>query len=95
MHARRALAAGRALAAAFAAQELHEEARDVDHAGALVHDDHAARTHRRAELLEGLVVGGHVEQGGRHAAAGGAADLHGFDLVTRRGAPADGVDDLA
>jgi hypothetical protein len=41
-HALGAHAARRALAAALFLGELEEEAGDVDHAGILVHDDHAA-----------------------------------------------------
>ena len=48
----------------------------------VVHDDHAARAHDRADLRQRLVVDRHVEVLGRDAAAGGAA---GLDRLERRG----------
>ena len=45
-------AAGRALAAGLVLREVEEEAGHVDHAGVLVHDDHAAGAHDGAELLQ-------------------------------------------
>jgi hypothetical protein len=49
-HPPRAFAAGDALAAALALDEVHEELGDVHHAGVLVHDDHAAAAHHRADF---------------------------------------------
>ena len=94
-HALGADPAGRALAAALLLGELEEEARHVDHARVLVHDDEAARAHDGAELLQRLVVDGHVEVPVGHAAARGAAELHGLQGLAAGHAAADLVDDLA
>jgi len=94
VHARGALAARRALAAALAPDEL-QELGDVDHAGALVHDDQPPRAHHGAELLQGADSPSRVEVLVRDAAAAGTADLHGLDAVAGGGAAADVVDDLA
>ena len=72
-------AAGHALAAGFIPAEGHEEGGDAHHVGVVVHHHHAAGTHDRAQLLQALVIHRRVEQGGRHAAAGGTAGLHGLD----------------
>ena len=48
IHLRRARAARNALAAGLRHAELHEEAGHIDHAGGIVHDDHAARAHHRS-----------------------------------------------
>ncbi len=93
-HPSRALAAGNALAAGLALDELHEELGEVHHAGGLVHHDQAARSHDRAEVLEGLVVGGDVQVRFGHAAAGGAADLDGLALLAVGDAAADVEHDL-
>ena len=95
MHAGGAFPAGSALAAGLVADELHEVLGHVDHAAALVHDHHAARAHHGAQLLQLAVVGGHVQVLLGDAAAAGAADLHGLDLVALGRAAADGVDHLA
>ena len=88
-------AAGHALAARFLLDELEEEAGDVDHAAILVHDDQAAGAHDRAELGERLVVERHVEVLLGDAAAGGAADLGGLELLAVGDAAADVVDQVA
>ena len=87
-------AAGHALAARLGVGELHEVARDVDHAVVFVHHDHAARAHDRADLGQRLVVDGRVEHVQRDAAAGGTAGLHRLDLAAVGGAAADVVDEL-
>ena len=48
--------AGRAFAAGFIHAEPEIEFRDIDHAIIFVHDDHPARTHDGAELLQVLVI---------------------------------------
>ena len=88
-------AAGNALAARFLADELDEVAGDVDHATGFVHDDQPARAHDRAEFGERLVVQADVEVMLGDAAAGGAADLRGLELLARRGPPANVVDQVA
>ena len=55
VHLAGADAAGRALAAGLVDAEVHVELGDVDDAVVLVHDDHAARAHHRAEGGEALV----------------------------------------
>ena len=89
VHLRRADAAGHALAARLAHAEFHEVRGHVHHAGRLVHDDHAARAHDRADLAERLVVDGHVEELRGDAAAGGAAGLHGLERSAVGDAAAD------
>ena len=72
-----------------------EEAREVDHAGLVVDDDHAAGADDGAGRGEALVVDRRVEQVRRHAAAGGAAELHGLELLAVLDAAADVEDDVA
>ena len=61
----------------------------------LVHDDHAARTHDRADLGERLVVDGHVEVIGRDAPSRRSAGLHRLERATVDDAAADVEHDLA
>ena len=88
-------AAGHALAAALLGGELEEELGEVDHAGAVVHDDHAAGAHHGAGGDQALEVDRRVEQVGGQAAAGRAAELHGLELAAGQHAAADVEDDLA
>src|SRR5664280_1849398 len=62
-------AAWRALAARLLDEELEEEARQLDHAGAVVEDDEPAGAHDRTELLQRLVVDRHIGGGCIPAAA--------------------------
>ncbi|OPZ46054.1 MAG: hypothetical protein BWY94_00921 [Actinobacteria bacterium ADurb.BinA094] len=94
-HAFGAEAAGDALAAALVLGELEEETRQVDHAGLVVDHDHAAGADDGAGRGQRLVVDRRVEQAGRHAAAGGAAELDGLELAAVLDAAADVEDDLA
>ena len=94
-HPLRAHAAGHALAARLFLDEFEEEAGDVDHAAILVHDDQAAGAHDRAELGERLVVQRDVQVLLGDAAAGGAADLRGLELLAATNAAADVVDQIA
>ncbi len=55
----------------------------------------AAGAHDGAQLLQALVVDGHVEVLLGDAAAGGAAELDGLERLVARDAAADLVDDLA
>ena len=95
MHLRRAGAAGNALAAGLGHAELDEEAGHVDHAGGVVHDDHAAGAHDGADLHEGVVADAEVQHLGGNAAAGGTAGLHRLEGVSAGYAAADDLDDLA
>ena len=94
-HPLRPDAAERALPAALVLREVQEEPRDVDHAGRVVHDDHAARSHDGARLRDRLVVDGSVHELDRHAAARRAAELNGLERTSLGDAAADLVDDLA
>ncbi len=94
-HALGAEPAGDALAAALLLGEVEEEARQVDHAGLVVDDDHAAGADDGAGGGEALVVDRGVEQSGRHAAARGTAELHGLELAAVLDAAADVEDDVA
>ena len=100
-HLLRAFAARHALAAGFVLRELHEEPRDADHAGLLVHDHESAGTDHRARALQGVEIEREVEEVGDQAAAGRAADLHGLEVFAGhlagvvRHAAADVVHDLA
>ena len=84
-----------ALAAALLGGEVQEEARHADHAGALVHNDHAARAHDGARGRELVVVDDGVELARGHAAAGGAAELDGLELLAAADASANVKDDFA
>ena len=88
-------AAGHALAAALVLRELQEVPGEVDHAGGVVGDDHAARTHDGAGRSQALVVDRRVEQARRHAAARRPAELHGLELAAVLDAAADVEDDVA
>ena len=84
-----------ALAARLVAAEAHEVLGDVDHARGVVHDDHAARAHDRADLGERLVIDGHVEVIRRDAPARWATGLHRLERATVDDATADVEHDLA
>ena len=88
-------AAGDALAARFFLHEFEEVAGDVDHAAILVHDDQAAGAHDRAEFGERFVIQRDVEVLLGDAAAGGAADLGGLELLAAGDSAADVVDQVA
>ena len=94
-HALGAEAAGDALAAALVLGELQEVPGEVDHAGGVVGDDHAAGADDGAGRGQALVVDRRVEQARRHAAAGRAAELHGLELLAVLDAAADVEDDVA
>ena len=64
-HALGAEAAGHALAARLLLREVEEEARQVDHAGLVVDDDHAAGADDGAGRGQALVVDRRVEQARR------------------------------
>jgi hypothetical protein len=87
--------ARRALAAALVLDEVEEVAGHVDHAAVVVHDDAASRAHDGAQVLQSLVVDGDIEIGLGDAAPGGAAELHGLELLAVGHTPADLVHDLA
>ena len=75
--------------------ELHEVLGELDHAGRLVGDDHAARAHDGARGAQRVEVDGRVEVGLGQAAAERAAGLHGLEVPALGDAAADLVDDLA
>ena len=87
--------ARRALAAALVDREVEEEARDVDHAGRVVHDDHTAGAHHSADLDQVVIIDRQIEILRRDAAAGRTAGLNGLKLSAVRDAAADVIDDLA
>ena len=95
MHALRALAAGKTLAAGFVFQEAHEIFCDVHHAGVVVHDDHPARSHDGPGFGQTVIINRQVKHGGWNAPAGGSAGLNGLDLRLARGAAADVINDFA
>src|ERR1700690_4353544 len=84
-----------ALATGFAHAEIHEEAGHIDHAGSVVHDNHAARTHNRAGAREIFVVDRHIEKLLGQTSARGTAGLDGFELAALRHASTDVEDHLA
>ncbi len=86
---------GHALAARLGLGEVDEEARQVDHAGGLVHDDHAAGAHDGAGLHERVVVDRQVEVLAAQTAAGRAAHLHRLEVPVARDAAAHAEDELA
>ena len=91
---RRAEPARCTLAATFLGGEGEEIARQVHHAGVLVHDNHAAAAHDRAMADQLLVINARVEQGGWNTAAAGAAGLHRLDGAAGGAAAAHFVNDL-
>ena len=93
--ARRADAAGRALAAAFDGAEFHGEARLLQHVGGVVEHHDAGMADQPVLGGEGFVVERRVEQRAREIGAERPADLHRLDRPAGRGAAADLVDDLA
>jgi len=90
-----AFPARHALAARLLGEKLQEVARDVDHAGPVVHDDHAAGAHHRARLGQPLVVDGQVEQGLGDAATRGAAGLDRLERAVAEDPTTDVEDDPA
>ena len=94
-HLRGTGAAGNAFAAGLGHAELDEEAGDVDHAGGIVHDDHAAGAHHGADFDEGVVADADVEQFSGEATAGGAAGLHGLEGVAVGYTAANAFNDVA
>ena len=76
-----ALAAGGAFTAGFLLGEVHEEARDLDHAGIVTHDDKTAGADNGADLFGRFKVERQVEVLLSQTAAGRAADLNGFELA--------------
>src|SRR5208337_2949167 len=95
VHLGRPGAAGNALAAGFGHAELHEVVRHVHHAGAVVHDDHAAGAHDGTEFPERFIVYGEVEELFRDAAAGRSTGLHGLEFMAFGNAAANLKNDLA
>ena len=61
--------AGHAFTAGLGHTELHKEFRHIHHAGGLIHDDHAAGTHDRADLGQGVIVHRHIQELLRDTAA--------------------------
>ena len=94
-HLAQALATGRALSAAFLAQEIDVVARDFDHAAAIVHDDHAAGAHHGAIFNQRVEVNRQIEQAFGDAAARRAARLDGLEGTVLDDATADIVDEGA
>ena len=89
-----ALPAGNALAAAFVLGEVHEEPGHFHHTGLVVHDHKTAGANHGSHLLEGIEVQGQIQMLLGQAAAGGAADLHRFELGAIPHTAADVEDDL-
>ena len=89
-------AAGRALAAGLVFQEVEEVAGDVHHAGVLVHDDHAAGAHHRAQpSVSSSKSTGRSRSCSGMQPPGRPAGLHGLERFLLRDAAADVEDDLA
>src|SRR5690606_24151308 len=63
VHPAGALAAWRALAAAFLVVEPGDALAGANHAGGVVHDDHRARTQAGAGLLDRVVIHGQAHHG--------------------------------
>ena len=83
-----------ALAAALLGGEVEEEAGHAHHAGALVHDDHAAGAHDGTRGGQFVVVDHGVELARRNAAARGSAQLDGLELPAVADTAADAKDHL-
>ena len=95
VHLVRSDAAWNALAARLGHAEVHEVFGHVDHAGAFVHHDHAARAHDRPRACQRFIIHRHVEAIGRQAAARRSARLHRLELAALRNPAADFEDHLA
>ena len=78
-----------------AVAKFRKNLREFDHAGVFIDDDHAARAHDRAGLLERVEVDLDVEVLGGQAAAQRPAGLHGLEFLALGDAAADVEDDLA
>ena len=77
--------AGRALAARFGRGKTDKVPGYVHHAVFLVHHHHAARTHDRAEGVEGFIVHGRSEFARRDASSGRTAGLNGANFIQGAG----------
>ncbi len=95
LHLARAEAARDAFSARLVLGEGHEIAREVDHAGGVVHDDEAARAHDGTCLCQRLVVDRQVHQFRRDAAAGRAAGLRRLEAPAAGDPAADPVHHVA
>ncbi len=94
VHGMQSFPAGSAFPAGFIHQKTDEVPSDIDHAGPVIHDDHAAGTHHGANLGQGIEIDGHIEFIGRDTPSGGAAGLYRLESAIIRDAAADIVDDL-
>src|ERR1019366_4650865 len=94
-HALGADSAEGTLAARFGLREFQEEARDVDHAIAVVEYHQPARSHNGAGLSQRIVIDGRVREARRDAAPGRTAELHGLELPAVLDAAPDFLDDFA
>src|ERR1035438_5485090 len=83
------------LAAGFRLREFQEEARDIDHAVAVVEYHQPARSHNCASLSQRIVIDGCVGEARRDAAAGRTAQLHRFELPAVGDAASDLLHDFA
>src|SRR5579864_274543 len=75
--------------------EIHEVFGYIDHAGAFVHDDHAAGTHDRTGAGQRFIVDWHIEACGGQAAAGGSTGLHCLEVAALGDSASDLKDHLA
>ena len=100
-HLAGAFAAWNTLAAGFILRELHEKSGDAHHAGLVVHHHQPAGTDHGADVFQRIKVQRHIQHGWGQAAAGRAADLHGFEIfaghfaVIVNHSAADMVDNLS
>ena len=78
-HLPQAFAARRAFSAAFLVQEVNVVARNLHHAAAIVHDNHAAGAHHGAVLGQRIKINRQVQQAFGNAAARRTARLNGFE----------------
>ena len=93
--ARRADAAGRALAAGFNGAEFHGEAGLLGHVDGVVKHHDAAVADHGAIGGEGFIVHRQVKLRGWNIGAERAAHLHGAQWLAREGAAAEIIDQLA
>ena len=86
--------AGRALPARLILRKLQEVPGDIDHAGALVHDDETTRSHDGSGFLHRVVVDWKVEILHGQATTGGATELGRLERAVVRYPAPDVVDHL-
>ena len=86
--------AGYALAAGFELGEGEEVLRHIHHAGILVQDNHAARTHDGTGFRQCFIINGRIQKSCRQTSSRGTSRLYGLETFTAGNASADVINNL-